>query len=391
MYFGEKILRIRHDYDDSRIMFVFVQVKPLPSCLEWNDKHITINNTLSIGSSHFNTIGMNLETHPHAFIAGETGSGKSNILKCFIYQALKKNYDVVLIDFKRGVSFSAFSDKITIYYEYPEVVQVLNAMVEETKRRLDRFRETGVDNIADYNNLHANAHSSGKSQGYMSRKIVFIDELAELLKTRDKEISNALNDSIETLTRLARAVGIHLIMGIQRPDSTIVSGQIKNNVSFRICGRFVDKEPRRIMLGTDTASSLPNVKGRFIVKDDGIHEAQAFYFHDGKYKANNRNNTVNSHKHKDEVVNIAQQAIRQAQERQEASAIYATQAPQPLYEQGLTTQGEADGYIEDQPPVLAIQGESSGKQVEVPKDSEEEAPKDTEAETIHFDFSSFGK
>ena len=67
-------------------------------------------------------------------------------------------------------------------------------------------------------------------------------------------------------------------MGIQRPDSTIISGQIKNNVSYRICGRFVDKEPSRIMLGNDMASTLKNIKGRFIIKDDNFVEIQAFYF-----------------------------------------------------------------------------------------------------------------
>jgi len=67
-------------------------------------------------------------------------------------------------------------------------------------------------------------------------------------------------------------------MGIQRPDSTIISGQIKNNVSYRVCGRFVDREPSRIMLSCDAASTLPNVKGRFIVKDDDLYEVQSFYF-----------------------------------------------------------------------------------------------------------------
>lgn len=67
-------------------------------------------------------------------------------------------------------------------------------------------------------------------------------------------------------------------MGIQRPDSTVISGQIKNNVSYRVCGRFVDNEPSRIMLGDSMASTLPNIKGRFIVKDDGLQEVQSFYF-----------------------------------------------------------------------------------------------------------------
>ena len=82
---------------------------------------------------------MDLDKHPHAFIAGETGSGKSNILKCLIYQALAKSYDVILIDFKRGVSFSAFSDMLTIYYDYADVTKVLKDMVSETNNRLDKF------------------------------------------------------------------------------------------------------------------------------------------------------------------------------------------------------------------------------------------------------------
>ena len=103
----------------------------------------------------------------------------------------------------------------------------------ETTSRLDKFRSRRVDNIADYNRVAGD---------YLHRKIIFIDELAELLKTRDKETANTLNDSIETLTRLSRAVGIHLIMGIQRPDSTIIHpapGFGKNKLSRTVlCFRF---------------------------------------------------------------------------------------------------------------------------------------------------------
>ena len=184
-----------------------------------------------------------------------------------------KNYEVILIDFKRGVSFSEFGNNITVYYDYKEVIEIFKELLNETTNRLDKFRGAGVDNISDYNKQAGN---------YLSRKIVFIDELAELLKTKNKEISNILYESIETLTRISRAVGIHLIMGIQRVDSTIVSGQIKNNVSFRVCGRFVDKEPSIIMLGKYIANKLPNVKGRFIVKDESFYEVQSFYFEQSK-------------------------------------------------------------------------------------------------------------
>jgi len=271
MYMNAKIVDIKQSEHDRGIIFLFTENEPLSAKIPWSNSYIGKNDTFNIGLGYFGTIGMDLEQHPHAFIAGETGSGKSNILKCFIYQALHKGFEVLLIDFKRGVSFAEFDSEVAVYYEYKDVIKVMRDMVLETITRLDKFRAVKVDNLKDYNN------TVGSSEA-LKKKIVFIDELAELLKTRDREISNVLNDSIETLTRLSRAVGIHLIMSIQRPDSTITSGQIKNNVPFRVCGRFVDKEPSRIMLGNDSANSLPNIKGRFIVKDDEMHEIQGFYF-----------------------------------------------------------------------------------------------------------------
>lgn len=271
MYLDNIILDIRQSRTNQRIIQLILENKSIPAQIDWDDSYIDKEkNILNIGIGSYGVVGMSLESQAHAFVAGETGSGKSNIMKCLIHQAIVKGYAVKLIDFKRGVSFSSFAKDLEIYYDYDEAKKVLELMVHETRKRLDMFRELGVDNFKDYN-----AHSNTK----MKRTVIFIDELAELLKIRDREMSHALNDSIETLTRLSRATGIHLIMGIQRPDSTIISGQIKNNVSFRVCGRFVDIEPSRIMLGDMSASSLPNIKGRFLVKDDCIEEVQSFYYY----------------------------------------------------------------------------------------------------------------
>lgn len=265
-----KIIDIKQAPDNYQQISLIIEMEPLPALAEWSDKYTDLKrDRLNIGLSYSGVVGMDLERQPHAFIAGETGSGKSNVLKCMIHQALIKKYEVILIDFKRGVSFSSFKNSVAVYYEYKDVIVVIKNMILETTRRLDKFRSAGVDNIKDYNRVMSD---------YLPRKLIFIDELAELLKTRDKELSHVLNDSLETLTRLSRSAGVHLIMGIQRPDSTVISGQIKNNVSYRVCGRFVDKEPSRIMLGSDIASTLPNVKGRFIVKDNDFYEVQCFYF-----------------------------------------------------------------------------------------------------------------
>lgn len=270
MYTNLKIIDITQDKNNVRVINLMVQINELPNVIDWDDKYINYDkNILSIGIGLHGLVSMNLDMYPHAICGGETGSGKSNVLKCMIHQSILKDYKIMLIDFKRGVSFSQFSNSILVYYEHETIIKALQEMVNETQKRLDLFRECRVDNLKDYNAVSGNN---------LQRIIIYIDELAELLKTRDKTIANTINDSLESLLRLSRAVGINIIMGVQRPDSTVISGQIKNNAPFRICGKFVDGEPSRIMLNSSIANTLPNIKGRFIVKGDELEEVQCFYF-----------------------------------------------------------------------------------------------------------------
>ena len=272
MHINKSIINITQDDDNNQIIKLLIQDEKFAKEIEWqNDYTDYSNDILNIGVGSVGVVGMDLQKYPHAFIAGETGSGKSNILKCMIHQAINKGYDTVLIDFKRGVSFSSFIDYIDVHFDYLPALEALKAMVNETTRRLDLFREKRVDNLNDYNKVTDNN---------LKRQIIFIDELAEFLKPSDKALSKVIYESLETLTRISRAAGIHLIMGIQRPDSTIISGQIKNNVSFRVCGRFPDREPSIIMLGNVAANKLSDTKGRFIVKDNEMQEIQCFYYSD---------------------------------------------------------------------------------------------------------------
>ena len=51
------------------------------------------------------------------------------------------------------------------------------------------------------------------------------------------------------LATLGRASGIHLILGTQRPDASILSGQLRANIPTRIGLRVVNNVERRIILG----------------------------------------------------------------------------------------------------------------------------------------------
>ena len=93
-----------------------------------------------------------------------------------------------------------------------------------------------------------------------------------------------IEKELSTLARLSRATGINLLIGVQRPDAKVITGQIKTNVPVRICGRFADNSASEIVLSNTKAKDLKDTKGRFLIKIGAdTEEFQAFYFDDSKH------------------------------------------------------------------------------------------------------------
>ena len=116
----------------------------------------------------------------------------------------------------------------------------------------------------------------------MQRIIFACDEIAELMdKTGTSKERKALLDNIElyisTIARQGRAFGIHLVLATQRPDAQILNGQIKNNISIRVCSR-ADATLSTIVIGDGRAhEAIPkDSQGRFINQDGIVF--QGFYF-----------------------------------------------------------------------------------------------------------------
>lgn len=118
--------------------------------------------------------------------------------------------------------------------------------------RLQLFRQYRAKNIAEYNE---------KTDSRLCRIGVFCDEIAEMMDTtgvpkKEREIYEKIKGLLSTLARLSRSTGINMIMGVQRPDANVLTGQIKNNIPVRICGRFADKAASEIVLNTTAAINL---------------------------------------------------------------------------------------------------------------------------------------
>ncbi|NGU17076.1 FtsK/SpoIIIE domain-containing protein, partial [Clostridium perfringens] len=232
--------------------------------IPWSDEYIEPQEgVVCIGESETQKIKIDLNKSPHLLSAGETGSGKSVIVRCILWQLISQGAIAYMVDFKGGVEFGLQYEKIgQVITEVDEAEALFAFLVEENSRRLKLLRENQVKNIAEYN---------AKCSGSLRRIVVVIDELAELMdKTgvdeEKKEKLTKIEGYLSTLARLSRATGINLLIATQRPDAKVITGQIKNNVPVRICGRFADAKASEIVLSNTKAKDLDPIKGRFLFK-----------------------------------------------------------------------------------------------------------------------------
>jgi S-DNA-T family DNA segregation ATPase FtsK/SpoIIIE len=83
-----------------------------PTKIEWSDDFIDWKDgEIVVGHSDIDTIHFNLNESPHVLSAGETGSGKSVLLRCMLRQMAVKGAKIYMIDFKGGVEFGVEYEK----------------------------------------------------------------------------------------------------------------------------------------------------------------------------------------------------------------------------------------------------------------------------------------
>lgn len=276
------ILAFEQESDKKIVKLVTVPADfKIPTRIDWSDERICQDDgVLVLGESALKTIQFDLNKTPHSIFAGETGSGKSVLLRTCLWQMISKAAMVFMIDFKGGVEFGIDYEKYgEVITERKRALEVLTMLCKENEKRLKLFRSMKVKNLAEFN------RKSGKN---LCRIGVFCDEIAEMLdktgiEKKDKPLYEAIEAKLATLARLSRATGINLLLGVQRPDAKILPGQIKNNIPVRVSGRFADKTASEIVLGTTDAVNLPEIKGRFVFKiGNEIVQFQSYYFDDSR-------------------------------------------------------------------------------------------------------------
>ncbi len=206
--------------------------------------------------------GATLEKWPHILIAGATNSGKSiclhTIIMSVLYHAKPNEVKFLMIDPKRleltlyeGIPHlydpKTSCDDVNVVTDAQGAVKSLQMLVKVMEKRLKIMELAKVKNIEGYN-----AWAEKKGEEKMFYIVVVIDEMADLmLQTRA-----AIEDSIQRLAQMARAVGIHLILCTQRPSVNVITGVIKANLPSRIALQVASKTDSRVILDSAGAELL---------------------------------------------------------------------------------------------------------------------------------------
>lgn len=218
------------------------------------------------------TVTKDLANMPHLLIAGATGSGKSVMINVAIQALMAQNepetMKLVLIDPKR-VELARYRNSEHLLakpiYEISDAIKTLEWLVDEMERRYETLESVDAVNIDEYNEMNPT----------MAKIVVVIDEFADLMLQADKRAEV----SIVRIAQKARAVGIHLILGTQRPSVDVVTGVIKANLPCRIAFRTAQRVDSQVILDQQGAEQLSG-KGDMLFLDPSesdLLRLQAYY------------------------------------------------------------------------------------------------------------------
>lgn len=200
------------------------------------------------------TVVADLSQMPHLLIAGATGAGKSvciNTLICSIlFKSRPDQVKFMLID-PKVVELSTYNGIphliAPVLHQPKRAAAALKWATNEMERRYAVFAKAGVRDIERFNERAAENQLSR-----MPYVVIIIDELADLMMVARADVE----DAICRLAQMARAAGMHLVIGTQRPSTDVITGLIKANIPSRLSFTVSSSTDSRVILDISGAEKL---------------------------------------------------------------------------------------------------------------------------------------
>lgn len=224
------------------------------------------------GVGRVQSLKLGVGTAQHAIVAGKTGSGKSTLLHAIITSAAVKyspeRLRLVLLDFKKGVEFQAYSqaalphaDIIGIESQREFGLSALEYVDQCMQRRGQLFRSAGVQDLHSWNLLHPDEP--------MPRMLIVIDEFQELFVEEDK-ISSQVSLILDRIVRQGRSFGVHAVLSSQTlAGAYSLPRTTMGQMAVRIALQCDAADAQLIFTDDNPAASRLNRPGQAVYNDQG--------------------------------------------------------------------------------------------------------------------------
>jgi hypothetical protein len=186
----------------------------------------------------------------HLLVAGTTGSGKSQLLKALI-AALASHLgpdqlQFVLIDPKQvtfGLAGQSPYLRRPVVFDAAEALPLVEECYQEMERRYALLHARGREHVGDLAGADA-----------VPRWVLVFDEFADLMA--DRASKKELEVLLKRLGAKARAAGIHLVLGTQRPEASVVTPVLRANLPARIGLQVPTERDSKIIIDEPDAAHL---------------------------------------------------------------------------------------------------------------------------------------
>lgn len=236
-------------------------------------------NEIPLGKNMHGEFVWDVSKVPHALISGTTGAGKSTIQNNIIYHCIQHpdkwaflGIDVKRVEFSRFKKYEPTVSGIAL--DIADGLEILRYANDEMMDRYDEMEASSIRNFRDLPNPP-------------KALMIMIDETYSFLapskgSTDEAKETDAMQGEASVLcgkiARLGRAAGVHLILATQRPDATVIYGELKQNLGMRIAAGRADTTASRMTLDNDKATTLPGIRGRGYAQVDGVGEPFQGYY-----------------------------------------------------------------------------------------------------------------
>jgi hypothetical protein len=209
-------------------------------------------------------------TAQHALIAGKTGSGKSTLLHALITNLSliysPEEAELYLIDFKEGVEFQWYASYslpharvVAIQSEREFGLSVLQRLDGVLRERGEKFRDTGVNDLAGYRAARPNEVTP--------RILLVVDEFQAFF-TEDDKLAQEASLLLDRLVRQGRAFGMHVLLGSQTLGGAYsLARSTIDQMAVRVALQCSDADAQLILSKDNSAARLLSRPGEAIYND----------------------------------------------------------------------------------------------------------------------------